>query len=189
MIGPTTTTSMAMATALATGSDKLLTDSDDTVSIELLPNQARFAFGQSVIVSKVVDGKFPDYERVIPKDHPKEIMLQRSTFLPALQRSAILTNEKFKGVRVVLSAGTLKLISSNAEQEEAQEELEIDYNGDALDTGEFAGAVQLLGDRPHPVHRRSRAEPRGARHRAARDPRRRRCRRRSSPCPRRRGGR
>ena len=112
-----------------------LADTDDPVDIELGGNQARLRFGSVELITKLIDGKFPDYERVIPKDHPKEIMLQRSTFLPALQRSAILTNEKFKGVRVVLSAGTLKLISSNAEQEEAQEELEIDYSGDALDIG------------------------------------------------------
>jgi DNA polymerase-3 subunit beta len=55
--------------------------------------------------------------------------------LQSLQRAAILTNEKFRGVRLVLSAGSLKLISSNAEQEEAQEELEVDYTGDALDIG------------------------------------------------------
>jgi DNA polymerase-3 subunit beta len=62
-------------------------------------------------------------------------MLQRLALLHALQRAAILTNEKFRGVRVVLGAGSLKLISSNAEQEEAQEELDIDYSGDALDIG------------------------------------------------------
>ena len=112
-----------------------LADIDDPVDIELGSNQARLRFGAVELITKLIDGKFPDYERVIPKDHPKELMLQRSTFLPALQRAAILTNEKFKGVRVVLSAGTLKLISSNAEQEEAVEELEVEYDGDGLDIG------------------------------------------------------
>lgn len=112
-----------------------LADTDDPVDIELGGNQARLRFGSVELISKLIDGKFPDYERVIPKDHPKEIMLQRASFLPALQRAAILTNEKFKGVRVVLSSGLLKLISSNAEQEEAQEELEVEYTGDALDIG------------------------------------------------------
>ena len=114
---------------------RLLEGGDRTLELELGRNHIRVKRDDVTFTSKLIDGKFPDYERVIPKDHPKELMLQRSTFLPSLQRAAILTNEKFKGVRVVLSAGTLKLISSNAEQEEAVEELEVDYDGDGLDIG------------------------------------------------------
>lgn len=112
-----------------------LTDSDEPIEITLTPNQAHFAFNNIEFVSKLVDGKFPDYERVIPKNHGKLIRLKRDALLNSLQRVAILTNEKFRGVRLVLGEGSLKIISSNAEQEEAQEEIEIDYAGEPLDIG------------------------------------------------------
>jgi DNA polymerase-3 subunit beta len=112
-----------------------LADSDDPLEITLTPTQARFSFGGIELVSKLIDGKFPDYERVIPQHHSKLIKLSRNTLLHSLLRAAILTNEKFRGVRLVLGAGSLKIISSNAEQEEAQEEIEIDYGGEALDVG------------------------------------------------------
>lgn len=114
---------------------RLLTDSDDPLAIQFAGNQVLFRFGNIELVSKLIDGKFPDYERVIPVGHDKTLTLGRLELLQALQRAAILTNEKFRGVRMVLSPGSLKIISSNAEQEEAQEELEIPYQGDALDIG------------------------------------------------------
>jgi DNA polymerase-3 subunit beta len=112
-----------------------LADNDDALNIVLTPTQAQFRFGDIELVSKLIDGKFPDYERVIPQQHGKIIRLARDTLLHSLLRVAILTNEKFRGVRVVLSDGTLKIISTNAEQEEAQEEIEIDYQGEVLDIG------------------------------------------------------
>ena len=114
---------------------KLLAESDDEVRIELSATQASFSFGTVELVSKLIDGKFPDYTRVIPTQHKNRLRTQRETLRQALQRAAILSNEKFRGVRWVLSEGCLKIISSNAEQEEAQEELEVDYNGEALDIG------------------------------------------------------
>jgi len=114
---------------------KLLTDSDDTVTIDILANQVRFRFSNVELVSKVVDGKFPDFNRVIPVGHGKHVELDRVTLLSALQRAAILSNEKFRGVRVVLGPDQLKIICTNSEQEEAEEELPIDYKGDALDIG------------------------------------------------------
>jgi DNA polymerase-3 subunit beta len=95
-----------------------------------------FRFGDIELVSKLIDGKFPDYERVIPQNHNKVITLPRTmVLLQSLHRAAILTNEKFRGVRLVLAPGSLKIISSNADQEEAQEELEISYDAEALDIG------------------------------------------------------
>jgi DNA polymerase-3 subunit beta len=114
---------------------RLLADNDDALEIRLSPNQAVFRFGDIELVSKLIDGKFPDYERVIPQNHNKVITISRTTFLQSLHRAAILTNEKFRGVRVVLAPGSLKIISSNADQEEAQEELEIAYDAEALDIG------------------------------------------------------
>jgi DNA polymerase-3 subunit beta len=112
-----------------------LADNDDPLDIALTPTQAQFRFGGIDLVSKLIDGKFPDYERVIPQGHTKVLKLASDTLLHSLQRVAILTNEKFRGVRLVLAPGSLKIISTNAEQEEAQEEIELDYQGEGLDIG------------------------------------------------------
>ncbi|HKC53605.1 MAG TPA: DNA polymerase III subunit beta [Burkholderiales bacterium] len=114
---------------------KLLEDSEDSVTIELSSAQAKFRFGNVVLVSKLVDGKFPDYGRVIPQNHPKKLKLERIVLLQALQRAAILTSDKFRGVRWVLGEGSLKISCSNTEQEEAQEELDVPYKGETLDIG------------------------------------------------------
>jgi len=114
---------------------KLLEDSEEEVTIDLLANQVRFRFSNIELVSKVVDGKFPDYNRVIPTGHAKQIDLSRALFLQALQRAAILSNEKFRGVRLVLGNDQLKIICTNSEQEEAEEDLEVEYKGEALDIG------------------------------------------------------
>jgi DNA polymerase-3 subunit beta len=115
--------------------NRLLLDSDDALNITLAPNQVRFAFGSVVLVSKLIDGKFPDYERVIPPSLRNHVTIGRQTLMQAMNRAAILTNEKFRGVRVVLGEDTLKLIAANAEQEEAQEEVEVTYSGEAIDVG------------------------------------------------------
>jgi DNA polymerase III subunit beta len=114
---------------------RLLEDNDEELDIRLSSNQAVFRFGDIELVSKLIDGKFPDYERVIPQNHNKVITVPRTALLQSLHRAAILTNEKFRGVRVVLASGILKIISSNADQEEAQEELEVSYDAEALDIG------------------------------------------------------
>ena len=114
---------------------KLLADSDEPVSFEVLDNQARFSFGRISFVTKVVDGKFPDYQKVVPTSYKKRFSMPRSELQQALQRAAILSNEKFRGVRWVLTNGSLRIICTNNEQEEAEEELEVDYSGEALDIG------------------------------------------------------
>ena len=87
------------------------------------------------MVSKVVEGKFPDYNRVIPTGYHRQIEVNRLLLLQTLQRASILSNEKFRGVRLILTTGNLRIVCSNNEQEEAQEELEVKYEGDALDIG------------------------------------------------------
>ena len=114
---------------------KLLSDSDAEVGIELSPTQASFAFGALELVSKLIDGKFPDYTRVIPVGHKNQLSIGRDGLRQALMRAAILSNEKFRGVRWVLTDGSLKIVSSNTEQEEAEETLDVAYKGDALDIG------------------------------------------------------
>jgi DNA polymerase-3 subunit beta len=118
---------------------RLLRDEKDgdegAIEMRFAGNQAKFSFSGMEFVSKLVEGKFPDYNRVIPKNHKNAVTLGRAPLLASLQRAAILTSEKFKGVRVNIEPGTLRIASSNAEQEEAKEELEIDYNGDAIEIG------------------------------------------------------
>jgi DNA polymerase III subunit beta len=114
---------------------KLLVDSEEKVNVELSATQAVFSFAAVELVSKLVDGKFPDYTRVIPTQHTNHLEIEREPLRQALMRAAILSNEKFRGVRWVLTEGSLRIVSSNAEQEEAQEEVEVKYSGDALDIG------------------------------------------------------
>ena len=110
-------------------------EADGPIEMRFAGNQAKFAFSGMEFVTKLVEGKFPDYNRVIPKSHRNHVTLGRVPLLASLQRAAILTSEKFKGVRLNLEPGLLRIASSNAEQEEAKEELEIDYGGDAIEIG------------------------------------------------------
>jgi DNA polymerase III subunit beta len=114
---------------------RLLKDEETPIEMRFAGNQAKFSFSGMEFVTKLVEGKFPDYNRVIPKNHKNHVTLGRAPLLASLQRAAILTSEKFKGVRINLEPGTLRIASSNAEQEEAKEELEIDYAGDAIEIG------------------------------------------------------
>jgi DNA polymerase-3 subunit beta len=114
---------------------KLLAERDAAVTIELSASQARFRFDGVLLASKLVDGKFPDYQRVIPSGHPKRLRVNRQLLAQALQRAAILTSDKFRGVRWVLEEGKLAISCTNTEHEEAQEELDVSYPGEALDIG------------------------------------------------------
>ena len=113
---------------------KLLTDSEEKITMHLAQSQVKMAFSDIVLSSKIIDGKFPDYDRVVPK-YDNHLTLDRVLILQALQRAAILSNEKFRGVRFVLTEKNLRIVSSNSEQEEAQEDIETDYHGAALDIG------------------------------------------------------
>ncbi|CAH2920073.1 MAG: DNA polymerase III beta subunit (EC [uncultured Paraburkholderia sp.] len=114
---------------------RLLEDIDDTLKIDIAQTQVKFTFGQVELVSKLVEGKFPDFQRVIPKSHKNQFVIGREELQRSLQRAAILTSDKFKGVRCIIEPGQLKIMSTNADQEEAQEELEIAYDGDSVDIG------------------------------------------------------
>ena len=113
---------------------KLLNDTEDEVEIEFSLQQVKAVFSGITLITKIIEGKFPDYERVIPK-HENHLTMSRTQIQQALQRAAILSNEKFRGVRFVLTEKNLSIISSNSEQEEAQEEIETEYHGEALDIG------------------------------------------------------
>ena len=114
---------------------RLLRDEDTPIEMRFAANQARFEFSGMQFVTKLVEGKFPDFNRVIPRNHKNIVALGRAPLLAALQRAAILTSEKFKGVRVNVEPGVLRIAANNAEQEEAKDELEVDYAGEPIDMG------------------------------------------------------
>ena len=114
---------------------RLLGDGDEPVTIDLAANQVRFTFGNVELISKLVEGKFPDYQRVIPSGYTKSFAIGRDDWLRALQRVAILTTDKFKGVRFVLSEDAVRISSTNADQEDAQDEIEIAFPHGSLDIG------------------------------------------------------
>ena len=114
---------------------RLLSDAEGAIDMQFANNQAKFSFGGMEFVTKLVEGKFPDYNRVIPKNHRNSVTLGRAALLATLQRTAILTSDKFKGVRLSVEPGCLRVASNNAEQEEAVDELDIDYGGDTIEIG------------------------------------------------------
>ena len=114
---------------------RLLEENDNPVAINIAANQIKLQFADLELISKLVEGKFPDFNRVIPKGYKNHFQIGREEFLRSLQRVAIMTNDKFKGVRCIMSHGSLKIISSNADQEEAIEEIEVVYDGDEVDIG------------------------------------------------------
>lgn len=113
---------------------KLLSDDDKEITIEFSAQQFKANFSGIELTTKLIEGKFPDYQRVIP-NYSNHLSINRTLVQQALQRAAILSNEKFRGVRFVLTEKNLCIISSNSEQEEAQVEIETDYHGDAIDIG------------------------------------------------------
>ncbi|MDR0588239.1 MAG: DNA polymerase III subunit beta [Burkholderiales bacterium] len=114
---------------------KLLSDADETIEVAIQQNQVRFSFGAIEIISKVIDGKFPDFTRVIPSGYTKHIELNRQVLLDALQRAAVLSNEKVRGVHLMFSKNELKIVCNNNEQEEAEEQLEVAYEAEELSIG------------------------------------------------------
>lgn len=114
---------------------RLLTEQDGNVSIVLGQHHIRATTGEFTFTSKLVDGKFPDYERVLPRGGDKLVVADRQGLREAFSRTAILSNEKYRGIRLQLAAGLLKIQANNPEQEEAEEEIAVDYNGSALEIG------------------------------------------------------
>ncbi len=115
--------------------NRLLEDNDDPVSVQIGSNHLRVQLKQLRFTSKLIDGRFPDYDRVLPKDSDKEIVAERESFRQALVRTSILSNEKYRGIRLQLESGRLRVQAHNPEQEEAEEEIEVEYDGPDLEIG------------------------------------------------------
>lgn len=114
---------------------RMLTDGSDPVELALGKNHIRLVKGTTIFTSKLIDGRFPEYGAVIPKGTDRHIKIDRDSFTRALQRASILSNEKYKGVRLEASSNTVKIIAHNPQHEEAIEELEADLNFDQLAIG------------------------------------------------------
>lgn len=115
--------------------NRLMSDSDDSVEISLGTNHLRAKTAAFTFSSKLVDGKFPDYERVVPRGGDKEVVGDRQSLRSIFGRAAILSNEKYRGVRLLLSENNLQVRANNPEQEEAEVNQEIDYQGPELEVG------------------------------------------------------
>jgi len=114
---------------------RLLDDSTAQVEITLSGNHIRVTSVDYTFTSKLVDGKFPEYERVLPRGGNKTVIGSRLELKQAFGRTAILSNEKYRGVRLLLTDGLLTIVANNPEQEEAEEQVVVDYNGDSLEVG------------------------------------------------------
>ncbi len=114
---------------------RLLSDSDDTCTIQLNANHIRIDLGDIIFLSKLIDGRFPDYDRVIPKGGDKLVTADRETLRQGLLRASILSNEKYRGIRMNFSNSLLRATVNNPEQEEAEEEIDINYQGEELEIG------------------------------------------------------
>lgn len=114
---------------------RLISHASGQVVVEISHSFIRLSHDNQIVTVKLVDGKFPDYERVVPAAGTKNILVGRETIRAALQRTSILSNEKFRGVRLALANGVMTAAAHNPEQEEAEEEFEIDYVGDSLEIG------------------------------------------------------
>jgi len=113
---------------------RLLGDEED-VELAIGANHIRANVGNIRFTSKLIDGRFPDYDRVIPKPEGNRLRAGKEYLRSALQRAAILSNEKYRGVRLDLSPKFLKIQANNPDQEEAHDEIEVDYEGEELEIG------------------------------------------------------
>ncbi len=114
---------------------RMLGTTDDNAVISLSSNHIRVEMGSLRFTSKLIDGRFPDYQRVMPVGGDKIITTDKQDFRLALTRTSILSNEKYKGVRLSAEGQVLSIQTHNPEQEEAEEELEVEYSGEKIEIG------------------------------------------------------
>lgn len=114
---------------------RLIGDEERSIKVQIGANHIRMFSSEFIFTSKLVDGRFPDYRRVLPRDGDKTIVASKAVLKDAFARAAILSNEKFRGVRLNLASGELKITANNPEQEEAEEIVDVNYEGDDLEIG------------------------------------------------------
>ena len=114
---------------------RLIPDNDEAITIEISNTEIRITWGNITLSSKLVEGKFPDYNRVIPTNNNNTFTVKREALLSALKRTAILANAKLRGVKWNLTANSLTVQSTNSDQEEAKDVLDIQYDGLDIEIG------------------------------------------------------
>lgn len=114
---------------------RLLMNEDDNAEVVVGNNHIQVVTEDFTFTSKLIDGKFPDYQRVLPRTSTKTVLGSRSGLKEAFARTAILSNEKYRGIRLTLSSGNIQIIANNPEQEEAEEAVAVDYEGEGLEIG------------------------------------------------------
>ncbi len=110
-------------------------DAEDTVQLAITPQHLQIFIGDVRLTTKLIDGRFPDYNRVIPLNGDKELLIDSATLKQALTRASVLSNEKYRGVRLALKSGVLTISSNNPDQEEAIDEIEVEYTGESAEIG------------------------------------------------------
>lgn len=133
-----------------------LSYTDDLITIRLAERGLRIEVGAMTMTSKLVDGRYPEYERVIPTQSPRTATVEKDVLKRALSRTSILSNEKYRGVRLSFDPGTLKLLAHNPEQEEAEEEIELEYDGEPISIGfnvaYLLDALNVIDDTSVSIH-------------------------------------
>ncbi|MGA2894416.1 MAG: DNA polymerase III subunit beta [Xanthobacteraceae bacterium] len=114
---------------------RLMEDSEAEVAIEISPGKIRFTIGQAILTSKLIDGTFPDYARVIPLNNDKELVVDKKEFEAAVDRVSTVSSERGRAVKLSISAGRLLLSVTNPDSGSANEELEVAYDADPIDIG------------------------------------------------------
>ena len=114
---------------------RLIPDGEDVITISIGSNHIRIADQDFNFTSKLVDGRFPDYRRVMPRNGDKFVIARRDVLKDAFMRVSILSNERFRGVRLNLSSGELHISANNPEQEQAEEAVDVNYQGESLELG------------------------------------------------------
>ncbi|RJQ46457.1 MAG: DNA polymerase III subunit beta [Gammaproteobacteria bacterium] len=114
---------------------RVLQEQEGEVTVQITGNHARFVVGAVTLTSKLIDGRFPDYQRVLPRMDDKVIEAAREPLRQALVRTSVLSNEKFRSVHMQFKPGELHLHTHNPEQEEAEEDIAIDYQGEPIEVG------------------------------------------------------
>ena len=114
---------------------RLLTDGEAEVEVIISKNHLRLVTEKQSLTTKLIDGKFPDYDRVVPQDSNKKVYAEREKLRSGMARTSILSNEKFRGVRMVLEEGKIIASANNPEQETAEEEIEVMYSGEGMEIG------------------------------------------------------
>ena len=134
-ISSTDTRQIILPRKAVTELSRLLEDSDSVIRIKLSENHIRIELPEVMFTSKLIDGKFPDYKQVIPSSTDKEMSCEREVLYQAFHRASVLSNEKYRGMRLFFSSNLIKATVHNPEQDEAEEELEVSYQGDEFEIG------------------------------------------------------